>query len=154
MLVAGGFTAIPRWTRTAVTGVVEHEEKISEDLMGALHRLGDELGVPLSSVLLGAHAKVLAALSGEREVTTGYVAADGGQPLPCRLSTEPGSWRALLRDTHRVESQLLSHSDFPVMRRRPSSGWRPPGRRCWASRPTRSGAATTSSTGAAPRCRQ
>ncbi|MCA1676829.1 MAG: hypothetical protein LC799_33190, partial [Actinobacteria bacterium] len=40
-------------------------------------RLADELAVPLSSVLLAAHAKVLAALSGEREVATGYVAADG-----------------------------------------------------------------------------
>ncbi|MDQ3763728.1 MAG: amino acid adenylation domain-containing protein [Actinomycetota bacterium] len=114
VLVAGGFTAIPRWTLHAVTGVVEHEEKIPEDLVGALRGLGDELGVPLSSVLLGAHAKVLAALSGEREVVTGYVAVEGGRALPCRLTTESDSWRTLLRDTHRVEAQLLSHSDFPV----------------------------------------
>ncbi|MGH3822584.1 MAG: non-ribosomal peptide synthetase [Pseudonocardiaceae bacterium] len=114
VLVTGGFTAIPRWTRNAVTGVVEHEEKIPEDLVGALRGLGDELGMPLSTVLLGAHAKVLAALSGEREVATGYVAADGGQALPCRLTTESDSWRMLLRDTHRVESELLWHKDFPV----------------------------------------
>ncbi|HEU0127956.1 MAG TPA: amino acid adenylation domain-containing protein, partial [Pseudonocardiaceae bacterium] len=72
---------------------------------------------PLSSVLLAAHAKVLAALSGEREVVTGYVAVTGGQPgktLPCRLRTESGSWRTLLLDTHRVESELLWHKDFPV----------------------------------------
>ena len=30
--------------------------------------------LPLSSVLLAAHAKVLSALSGEQEVATGYVA--------------------------------------------------------------------------------
>ena len=45
-------------------------------------------------MLLAAHAKVLAALSGEREVVTGYVAVAGSPPLPCRLTTEPEPWRA------------------------------------------------------------
>ena len=45
----------------------------------------DELRVPVDSMLLAAHAKVLAALSGEREVALGYVAAAGGDPLPCRV---------------------------------------------------------------------
>jgi amino acid adenylation domain-containing protein len=113
-LVVGEFTAIPRWTRDPVKGLVEYEATISEDLVAALRRLVVELGVPLSSVLLAAHAKVLAALSGEREVATGYVAAEGGHPLLCRLSIEPDSWRALLQEVHRVESELLSHEDFPV----------------------------------------
>ena len=38
--------------------------------------------------------------------------------------------------------------------RRPSCGWRPRGRRCSASRRTRSAGGTTSSTGAARRCRR
>ncbi|HEX8761079.1 MAG TPA: amino acid adenylation domain-containing protein [Pseudonocardiaceae bacterium] len=117
VLVAGGFAAIPRWTQNPVPGVVEHEATIPEDLVAALRRLAGELAVPLSSVLLAAHAKVLAALSGEREVVTGYVAVTGGQPgktLPCRLRTEQDSWRTLLLDTHRVESELLWHKDFPV----------------------------------------
>ena len=78
VLVAGGFTAIPRWTLDPVPGVVEHEATIPGDLVAALRALADELAVPLSSVLLAAHAKVLAALSGEREIVTGYVAAEGG----------------------------------------------------------------------------
>ena len=114
VLVAGGFTAIPRWTLDPVPGVVEHEAPIPDDHVAALGRLADELAVPLHSVLLGAHAKVLAALSGEPEVVTGYVAGTDGQPLPCRLTMEPDSWRALLLDTHRVESALLWHQDFPV----------------------------------------
>ena len=81
VLVAGGFTAIPRWTRNPVTGVVEHEATIPDDLVAPLRRLADELAMPLRSVLLAAHAKVLAALSGEREVATGYVAADGGRSV-------------------------------------------------------------------------
>src|SRR5664279_5602457 len=114
VLVAGGFTTVPRWTLNPVTGVVEHEATIPDDLVAALRRLADELAVPLSSVLLVAHAKVLAALSGEREVATGYVAVEGGQPLPCRLTTEPESWRAFLLHTDRFESELLSHKYFPV----------------------------------------
>ncbi|MFB9299578.1 non-ribosomal peptide synthetase, partial [Kibdelosporangium philippinense] len=113
-LLAGGFTAIPRWTLDRSPGTAEHEVPVPGEDVAALRRLADELAVPLSSVLLAAHAKVLAALSGEREVTTGYVPAVGGPPLPCRLTTEPGSWRTLLVDAHRAESELLSHKDFPV----------------------------------------
>ena len=80
------------------TGIAEHEAKIPDDLVAALRRLADELGVPLSSVLLAAHAKVLAALSGEREVATGYVGRARRPTLPCRLTTEPDSWRTLLLD--------------------------------------------------------
>ena len=101
----------------------------------------DELAVPLSSVLLAAHAKVLAALSGEREVVTGYVAGTGGRPLPCRLTTEPGSWRALLLDAHRAESELLAHQDFPVDDLGASWAW--PGRR---SRPCSTRPAATAAT--------
>ncbi|MGW1653342.1 non-ribosomal peptide synthetase [Streptomyces atratus] len=114
VLVAGGFTAIPRWTLEPVTGVGEHEVAVPDDVVAALGRLAEELAVPLDSVLLAAHAKVLAALSGEREVGTGYVATEGGPLLPCRLTTDPDSWRTLLLDTHRVASDLLLHKDFAV----------------------------------------
>jgi non-ribosomal peptide synthetase-like protein len=114
VLVAGGFTAIPRWAVHPVVGVAEHKEIISDDLVAKLRRLGDEMSLSLGSVVLAAHAKVLAALSGETGVLTGYVAVEGAQPLPCRLSTKPDSWRSLLVDAHRVEKELLSHKEFPV----------------------------------------
>src|SRR5213594_4298327 len=114
VLLAGGFTALPRWTLEPVPGVGEHEARIPDEVVAALRRLADELAVPFSSVLLTAHAKVLAALSGEREVWTGYAAGDGNPPLPCRMTTEPHSWRGVLLETHRAESDLLSHEEFPV----------------------------------------
>ncbi len=113
-LVAGGYTAIPRWTLDPVPGVAEHHEAIPDDLVAALLQLADELTVPLGSVLLAAHAKVLAALSGETAVSTGYVAAAGGKPLPARLRTGADSWRALLADVRRVEAGVLAHQHFPV----------------------------------------
>src|ERR1019366_4704125 len=114
VLVGGGFTAIPRWAVNPAMGVAEHEEMISDDLVATLHRLADEMSLSLGSVLLTAHAKVLAALSGEMGVLTGYVAIAGGQPLPCQLTTKPDSWRSLLVDAHRVEKGLLAHKEFPV----------------------------------------
>src|SRR5207247_5096644 len=113
VLLASGFTAVPRWTLVPVPGVGEHEARIPDELVAALRRLADELAVPLSSVLLTAHAKVLGALSGEREVSTGY-SLEGRSPLLCRFTTEPHSWRALLLRADRAQSELLAHKDFPV----------------------------------------
>src|SRR5213594_2003633 len=114
MLLAGPFTVLPRWTREPAAGVGEHEARIPDELVAALRRLADEMAVSFHSVLLTAHAKVLAALSGEREVSTGYVARQGRSALLCRMTTEPHSWRAMLLETNRAEVELLSHADFPV----------------------------------------
>ncbi len=43
----------------------------------------------------------------------GYVAVQRTQPLPCRLSSEPDSWRTLVLGTRRVEAELPSNKDFP-----------------------------------------
>src|SRR5256714_14352133 len=113
VLLAGGFIALPRWTLEPVPGIGEHEARIPDELVAAVRRLADELAVPLSSALLTAHAKVLGALSGEREVSTGY-AFEGRSPLLCRFTTEPRSWRAMLLKADRAQSELLAHKDFPV----------------------------------------
>ena len=112
VLTDSGFTAVPRWTLDPAPGIATHEAMIPADLAAALRMRAAELAVPLSSVLLAAHAKVLAALSGEPDVVTGYLAAPRGRPLPCRLATGSGSWRALVLDTRRAERELLSHQDF------------------------------------------
>ena len=85
-LLAGGLTSIPRWTLDPVPGIGTHEAAIPDDLVARLQRLSEDLALPLTSVLLTAHAKVLAALSGEQEVATGYVADEGAEPLLCRLT--------------------------------------------------------------------
>ncbi|SDM64876.1 non-ribosomal peptide synthetase [Allokutzneria albata] len=112
VLVSGGFTAIPRWTRAPGTGVATQETTIPDDLVATLRRLAGELELPLGTVLLAAHAKVLAALCGEREVTTGYVLGEGAAPLPCRVRVASGSWCTLLLNAHRSSSDLWAHKDF------------------------------------------
>ncbi|MFD8221180.1 amino acid adenylation domain-containing protein [Streptomyces sp. NPDC059697] len=113
VLTAGGFTPAPRWTLQPVPGVGEYQTPVPDDTVTGLRRLTAELAVPLPSLLLTAHAKVLAALSGEREITTGYVAR-GGSPLPCRLTTAPASWRELSHHTHQAATELLAHQDVPA----------------------------------------
>jgi amino acid adenylation domain-containing protein len=114
VLTGGGFAPIPRWTLDPAPGVAVCEVPVPRDLLPALRQRAAELRVPLSSVLLAAHATVLAALSGESEVVTGYLAGIRGVPLPCRLETAFGSWQAMLRQAHRTEWELLAHQDFPV----------------------------------------
>jgi amino acid adenylation domain-containing protein len=99
-------TAIPRWTRSPRPGHAAHEATIPAELVAALRRRADGWGVPIGAVLLAAHATVLAALCGEREVTTGYVAEAGGPPLPCPLTIEHHSWRALVLEACRTAAGL------------------------------------------------
>ncbi|MBW0088512.1 amino acid adenylation domain-containing protein [Pseudonocardia sp. KRD-184] len=114
VLLAGGSTAVPRWAPDPVAGVAEHVAAIPDGVLAALRRLADEQGVPLGSLVTAAHGAVLAALSGERGVVTGYVPVAGGRPLPLRLTTEPRSWRALSAEAHRATAELVSHAGFPV----------------------------------------
>ena len=101
VLAAGGSTVIPRWTLDPVTGVGE----CTVALPGQR--------VPSGPALLAAHAVVLAALSGERDVVTGYVAT-GDRVLPCRLTTEAGPWRSLMAEAARAEGELLRHAEVAV----------------------------------------
>ncbi|HYP44691.1 MAG TPA: amino acid adenylation domain-containing protein [Propionibacteriaceae bacterium] len=110
-LLAGGLTEVPRWSDSAKTAVAVHELAVPPDVCRQLAALGTELEVPVSSVLLAAHAKVLASLSGESEVRTGYV---DRSPLPCRMTTNPVSWRALVLAAADAEAQVRRHADVDL----------------------------------------
>ncbi|MFF3907907.1 amino acid adenylation domain-containing protein [Streptomyces sp. NPDC001848] len=111
--VRGGPTTVPRWCSAPVTGLAEHDVAIPMDVMTAAHRLADDMAVPIGSVLLAAHAKVLAALSGEQEVTTCYLARPDARTLPCRLSMRPPTWKALVGEARRAETDSLTHRQVP-----------------------------------------
>lgn len=114
VLTAGGTTSLARWTRDPVPGTSVVETAVPAALVTELDRLTTSMGVRPASPVLAAHAKVLAALTGEPDVTTGFVAAAASGPLPCRLSTGCATWRELVRHADRTESELLAHQDFPV----------------------------------------
>src|SRR3989454_12847775 len=102
VLLAGGFTAVPRWTLDPVPGIAEHEAKICNEVVAALRRLADELAVPLSSGLPTAHAQGLGALSGEARGSPRH-SFEGPSPLLCPFTTEPHSWRAMLLKADRAQ---------------------------------------------------
>ncbi|GHB50990.1 amino acid adenylation protein [Streptomyces viridiviolaceus] len=114
VLTAGGFTTVPRWVREPAPGTAGHEASVPEAVADAVDVLARKLQVPVGTLLLAAHAKVLAALSGEQEVVTGYVPEARGEPLPCRLAVAPGTWRALVSAARHAEAEMLAHADFPV----------------------------------------
>ncbi len=97
-----------------MTGIGTHDVTVSGDLVASLRGVAGELGLPLGSVVLAAHAKVLAALSGETSVSLGYAPREGGPPLPCRVMTETRSWTTLLSNTHRVVTELEANSAYPL----------------------------------------
>ncbi|MEV8479079.1 amino acid adenylation domain-containing protein [Streptomyces sp. NPDC051173] len=108
--VAGGPTVIPRWSDDPMAGVAEHDMPVPAGLLESLVRRAEALGVPLDAVLLAAHAKVLAMLCGEPEVTTGYLPAQGGTALPCGVTTSPRTWRELVPTCARVAAELSHRS--------------------------------------------
>lgn len=87
---------IPKWTLDPVPGTAEYEVPLPEGLLRE------------PRALLAAHARVLAALSGEREVTVGYVAAKGERPRPCPLTVGTGSWHDLLEHIRETETDLAA----------------------------------------------
>ena len=111
MLAGAGPTTIPRWTLDPRPGLAEHCETVPEDLVRALHRLAGHLGVSPDAVLLAAHARVLSTMAGEPQVVTGYVPARGLEPVPCRLTTGPASWQALVADVDRRVRDVRRHLD-------------------------------------------
>ncbi|NGO67685.1 non-ribosomal peptide synthetase [Streptomyces boncukensis] len=104
---AGGFTAVPRWTLAPVAGTGSQDTRVPDALTASLRRRAGEIGVPLEAVLLAAHAKVLAALSGEREVRTGCVTRRGGPALPVRVTTARETWRDLALEARGAGTEPL-----------------------------------------------
>ena len=91
-------TAIPRWTRERQPGHGRIEVAVPQDLCEAVRTLAESLQVAPGAIWLAAHARVLQALSGETEVTTGCRDASG--TWPCELDLGQGSWRALASQAH------------------------------------------------------
>ncbi len=107
---------------------------LSEDLR-ALSRAS---GLPLKSVLLAAHSRVLSVLSGSEEVVSGMVSngrleEDEGERVlglflntpPVRLRLAGGTWRELARQAFEAESGMLPHRRYPMVDLQREMGGRP-----------------------------
>jgi len=108
---------------------------------GLLERLGEaarQLTVPLRSVLLAAHLRVLALLTGDDEVLTGLVThsrpeSEAGEEVlglflntvPLRLDVTAPTWAALVRRVFDAEVALLPHRRYPLFEIQRAAGRSP-----------------------------
>ncbi|HEX8116644.1 MAG TPA: condensation domain-containing protein, partial [Pyrinomonadaceae bacterium] len=122
---------LPRWREPVAEGGQSHpflhEVRLSEEVSDGLRRLARLAGVPVKSVLLAAHLRVLRLLGGPADVLTGVVAncrleeSDGERALGLFLNTLPlrqtlsgGSWLDLVRETFAAEREMMPHRWFPL----------------------------------------
>ncbi|HEY6351023.1 MAG TPA: amino acid adenylation domain-containing protein [Candidatus Angelobacter sp.] len=124
------FLRVPRWKPTPITtrrGVGFHEVEISDELSNALKRVALAAAVPVKTVLLAAHMRALAMLSGNTDVTTFLTSVgrpetrDGDRVFglflnstPFRLKLSGGKWRKLLEDTFAVEREAVPFRRYPL----------------------------------------
>ena len=100
---------------------------VAPETAAALRRTAERAGVPLKTVLLAAHLRVLALLGGAGEVVTGYVTS--GRPetedgervvglflntVPLRVDAAGGTWEELVRRAWAAEQAIVPHRRFPL----------------------------------------
>ncbi|MCF5715866.1 amino acid adenylation domain-containing protein, partial [Pseudomonas tremae] len=105
-----------------------HDVEITSELSDRIRLLASKLGVPVKSVLLSAHLRVLSVLSNTQQVVTGY--EHSGRPeeenvdqaiglflnsipfMTCLAQNE--SWAQLIGRVHRQEAEFLPYRRFPM----------------------------------------
>lgn len=100
---------------------------VAADLFATLRRLTRELSVPLKSVLLAVHLRVVGLLCASETVVTGLEVngrpecADGDRVVgvfnnivPLRASVPRGSWADLIRAVVEAERRVLPHRRYPL----------------------------------------
>jgi amino acid adenylation domain-containing protein len=99
---------------------------IADSVCARLQQLSVDLQVPMRTVLLCAHMRVMAMLSGNNDVTTGLVSnvrpeeADGEKVLGLFLNTVPfrqklrhARWIDMIRKTFDAELAVMTHRHYP-----------------------------------------
>ncbi|RVX39043.1 amino acid adenylation domain-containing protein [Nonomuraea polychroma] len=111
---------------------------LAAELLGRLSAAARELAVPLRTLLLAAHLRVLAVVTGESEVMTGLVThsrpeSEAGEEVlglflntvPLRLDVTAPTWAALARRVFEAEVALLPHRRYPLFEIQRAAGRSP-----------------------------
>jgi len=122
---------LPRWQKfpreARIRQICTHKVAIPPEISEGLKQLANWAGVPLKSVLLAAHLRVLSLLCGQSDVLAGLVA--NGRPeetdgericglflntLPFRLQLSGGTWIDLVQQVFEAERELLPYRRYPL----------------------------------------
>ncbi|WP_053198953.1 non-ribosomal peptide synthetase [Streptomyces viridochromogenes] len=100
---------------------------LPETTVAQLHTLAAKLGVPVKSVMLAAHLKVIGLATGQTDVASGLTSngrpedIDSTQVIGMYLNTPPlrvdlvgGSWADLIRRVYDAEIEMLPHRRYPL----------------------------------------
>ena len=100
---------------------------VPDQVSDGLNELAASVGVPLKSVLLAAHLRIMSLLSGHDDVITGLAtngrceATDGDRVIGLFLNTVPfrqelrgGRWNELIKQTFEHETELLPYRRYPL----------------------------------------
>ena len=100
---------------------------LSGELRSDIEEFARRAGVPFKTAVLAAHLRVLAAVTGGRDVTTGLSShgrleeADGAEvrglflnTLPFRVTLPDGNWHDLARAVRDAEHDMLPHRRYPM----------------------------------------
>lgn len=107
--------------------IIKFEVPIAKELSDGLKHLARDLAVPLKSVLLAAHMKVMSLLGGVEDVLT-YTVSNGRpenrdshaviglfvNSLAFRMNLSGGSWADLIMATLQTENELLARRRYPM----------------------------------------
>ncbi len=120
------------------SGVRVVDVPVSIEVSEGLKRLARGKSVPVKSVLLAAHLRVMSFLSGQADVTTGVVS--NGRPeekdgdrvaglflntLPFRLEMKGGAWTELVEATFDAEREMLPYRWYPLAELQRENGGQP-----------------------------
>ncbi|MCP4417009.1 MAG: non-ribosomal peptide synthetase, partial [Chloroflexi bacterium] len=111
---------------------------IPKEQVTKLNQVAQRAGVPLKSVLLAAHLKVLGFVSGQNDVMSGLVMngrteQSGSEralglflnTVPVRQKLAAGSWLDLIRQTFASEKAILPYRRFPLAEMQQMLGGQP-----------------------------
>ncbi|MWV42002.1 amino acid adenylation domain-containing protein, partial [Paenibacillus sp. HJL G12] len=102
---------------------------ISQHVSDGLIKLSEQMGVPLKSILLAVHLRIMGLLGGTEDVLTGLEhngrpELPGGEsmlglflntvPFRLNLNLSEGSWSGLIRETYKTETALLPYRRYPL----------------------------------------
>jgi amino acid adenylation domain-containing protein len=100
---------------------------VPAETAAGVRRLAAHAGVPIKTVLLAAHLRVLSMLGGVDDVVTGYVTngrpeADDGErvlgvflnTVPLRVDVAGATWTELVRRAWEAEQAVIPHRRFPL----------------------------------------
>ncbi len=133
---------LPRWPKSMCTGGEEQvrgpEIVFETNILEGLKRLAQTAGVPLKTVLLTAHQRVMSLLYGQTDVMSGLVC--NGRPeeidgekiiglflntLPVRQQLDGGTWTELVKQTFVAEQAIIPHRRFPLAEIQKMNGGQP-----------------------------